>query len=299
MIITRTPLRISFFGGGSDFKSFYEKYGGAVLSTTINKYIYVIVNPNPDKSINNVDNEIIRTCMKYTGITKGIGIAIMSDVPAGAGLGGSSALTVGVLNALHAFKGEKITAKQLAQEACHIEIDILKSPIGVQDQYAAAYGGLRLYRFSKDGVTNEKLSVKRIIYNLVMFYTGVTRKANKILKVQNKNVSQNTEVLEILRDFALNSIGTIGKAGFGTMLDQNWQWKKKMANSISNPQIDKWYDKALKAGATGGKLLGAGGGGYFLFYCPTGVKEKVRRALKLEKFEFKLETEGSRIIYAD
>lgn len=320
MIISKTPLRISFAGGGTDLPSYYRKHSGAVVSTSINKHVYVTVNKKFDDSVRvsyskteivddfeDIKHELVREAMRFAGIKKGIEITTISDIPSGTGVGSSSALTVGLLNALYAFKGMHKSAEVLAKDACKIEIDILKSPIGKQDQYIAAYGGMLFIEFNKDDsvFVNRIImgnDTKRILENrLMMLYTGVTRSANHILKEQNKNTKNNINILNKLKSLAYDAKDSLfrGKVdGLGPILHDGWQLKKQLAFSISNSAIDSHYEKAIKAGAVGGKVAGAGGGGFILLYCHEKKRQKVINALKgLRLIPFKLEPQGSRIIY--
>ena len=327
MIISRTPFRMSFVGGGSDLKEYYQHSYGSVVSTTINKFVYITANKKFTdyfrvsyskteyvKNVENIEHNLVREALKLLGITKGgIDIVYMSDMlpdHEGSGLGASSSLIVGTLNALHAFKGENVSAETLAREACKIEIEILGHPIGKQDQYAAAYGGLNFIQFNPD----ESVSIERIICkkdtilklenNLLMLYTGTTRSASDILANQKKNMERRRDKVEIMKkmvtlshtlkdELQKNNIET-----FGSILHENWLLKKEMADGISNKRVDYWYEKALKAGAIGGKLLGAGGGGFLLFYAPQSKHLSIKKALKqLRPMEFKFENQGSKIIF--
>jgi len=300
MIITQTPLRVSFFGGGTDFPDFYEKYGGCVLTTAINKYVYVIVKSRFDNqirvtyrkaelvdSVNDIKHDIVRECLKSVGIDHGIEVITIGDIPAGTGLGSSSAVTVGVLNALYAYLGQKTNPEWLAQEACYIEREVLGKPIGIQDQYISAYGGFQHFGFDSEGVTHKKVDYGDLFDHLLMFYTGVTRESEKILKVQSKNISKNIKVLQEMKKFT-------NKKVTGELLNKSWELKKTLG-PVSNPKIDKLYAKALKNGATGGKILGAGGGGFLLLY--TNDKDKLRKAIKLTEIPLESEPEGSKIIF--
>lgn len=324
MIISRTPLRISFVGGGSDLKSYYSKAPGAVVSTSINKYIYITVNQSYDNQIfvryskeervtdvNKLEHNLVREALKLTGITKGVDISSSSDVPSeGTGMASSSAYLVGVLNALHAFKGEYVSADQLAEEACHIEIDILKKPIGKQDQYIVAYGGLEHIRFYED----ERVEVEPVVCSqetkellqkrLLLLYTGITRSADAILTKQNKNMQQSAakftamKQMTALADKMNQSLMKNNLDQFGKLLHLNWELKKKMTDSISSRQIDGWYKTARAHGAIGGKILGAGGGGYLLLYAPEHTHEEILRSLPdLRSMEIGFDTDGSRIVY--
>ena len=324
MIITRTPFRISFAGGGTDLPDFYRVEAGAVVSTAINKYMYVIVNQRFTDTIrvsyysrtelvdtvDDVKHPIVREALKLTGITEGIEIASIADVHAGAGLGSSGSFTVGLLNALYAYKGVLKSAEDLAKEACHIEIDILGEPVGKQDQYIAAYGGFRFFQFNPDEtVITENIiwsaeKKDELVENLLVLYTGDDRAASTILQEQKQNTPQEDKMVRLrkLRDMAMEIKSRLsGDAPgdvLGETLRQGWLLKKQLASSISNDKIDKYYQEALDAGALGGKVSGAGGGGFLLLYCPQPKQAAVKEALsQLKELEFSLEPEGSKIIY--
>jgi len=324
MIITQTPFRVSFVGGGSDMAAFYERHEGAVLSTTIDKYMYISSHRffEPDKirakyskteTVNHaseLEHPIIRTLLEKFGISGGLEISSIADVPAGTGMGSSSSFTVSLLHNLYTHAGQAVTKEQLAAEACDIEINLLGEPIGKQDQYAAAYGGFNIFRFKKDGsVEVENIQTQAGIMdtlqdNLLMFYTGVQRSASAILAEQKKNIAE-SEKFEKLKSMTLlvNDLKECLFSGqtddFGRILHENWMLKQQLTGSISNGFIDEAYQAAMQNGALGGKLLGAGGGGFLLFYCPKNSQAKLREALKkLRYFEFKFETEGSKLIYA-
>ncbi len=324
MIITKTPFRISFVGGGSDLEAFYSKSQGAVLSTSINKYMYISSHKffEADKirtkysiteTVGNVDDlqhPILKTALKKFGITGGLEISSIADVPSGTGMGSSSSFTVGVLHNLHAVTSKHASKETLAAGACEIEIDILKEPIGKQDQYAAAYGGLNVIEFNKNGSVNvTPVQIEKEVYqsldeNLVMFYTGDQRKASDILSQQKKNTTSDEEKFKALQqmvglvyDLRDSLIGG-NLNDFGKILHENWILKQQLAKGISNPLISEMYDAGLKNGALGGKLLGAGGGGFLLFYCPKKNQERLTQALGAAKrFDFKFEQEGSKLIY--
>jgi len=322
MIITQTPLRVSFAGGGTDFPDYYKNQGGLVLSSTIDKYIYVMVKKRFDDKIvahysklervdspDELKHDLIREALKLVGIDKGIEISTTADIPStGSGLGSSSSVTVGVLHALHAYKGDLPTKEQLAQEACNIEIDILERPIGKQDQYAAVFGGLNLISFHKKyfGILLEKVVIdectsRRLNQNLMLFYTGITKDSKDILSEQKRNIVQRRKILQEMKKTAeamkksLND-GTLGD--FARLLDWGWTLKKKMASRITTKKIDKMYKKAISAGASGGKICGSGGGGFLLIYCPVSIQNSVRGALQdFRELPFNLTEEGTKVIF--
>lgn len=321
MIITRTPFRVSFAGGGSDIAPFYSKHGGCVLSTTINKYMYISVHPNFNHNqiilkysktemvdnFNQIEHVYFHQILKNFGI-KGIEIVSTADIPAGTGLGSSSSFTVGLLHALYCYQGKYVSKERLASEACAIEIEQLGNPIGKQDQYAASYGGLNYIEFRKDGsVIVEPLllssdDTKKLEDNLMLFYTGKLHSASNILKEQTVNMNnqdreQNMiKICDLARQlrFELSS-GNID--ALGHILHENWNLKKTMATSISDTEIDRIYDTALLNGALGGKLLGAGGGGFLLCYVPKNKQQQVRNALSIPQMPFSFDKQGTAIIY--
>lgn len=321
MIITQTPLRISFVGGGTDFADFYTKHGGAVVSSAIDKYIYVIVKERFDKMIylnwmkkeivdkvDKIEHELIREAMKKTGVLEGVEITTLSDIPAeGTGLGSSSSVTVGLLHALYLYQGIPVSAERLAQEACEIEIEILGKPIGKQDQYIAAYGGLKHFRFNKDNtvtVTMPKISSATLInlsQNLMLYFTGRTRKAEDILKEQTKNIDSKTLILKKMRDQADKLLLGLANDDLGYLsqaLQDGWEYKKQLADGITNPEIDEMYKRAKKAGAKSGKIAGAGGGGFLLLFVPLHKQISVRSSLKdYQEISFSLEGDGSKSIF--
>ena len=322
MIIVQTPLRVSLFGGGTDFPSFFlNEGGGCALSSAIDKYIFVTIKKRFDNKIrvgytttemvdtvDEIQHELIREAFRKTCIKQGVEITTMGDIPAaGTGLGSSSTVTVGSLNAMYTYLGEIIPAERLSQEACEIEIDILGKPIGVQDQYIASYGGLRLLEFNPDGrITSEKIDLepglkRQLDDNLLLFFTGITRRSDKILNEQEKNTQRNQEILcEMKRmAYAVRDELLEGRLDIiGTMLHKSWQLKKQLASQISNSQIDAMYQAARIAGAIGGKITGAGGGGFLLLYCLPGKQEAVRTALQsLQELPFRLEPDGTKVIF--
>ncbi len=320
MIISQTPVRISFFGGGTDFYDFYSKHEGCVLSTAVNKYIYVIVNKRFDDKIvinyskteqhnfiSEIQHEIVREALIKANINKSIEITLISDIPAeGSGMGSSSSLTVGLLNALYKFKGIDSTPDKLANDACEIEIETCRKPIGKQDQYIAAYGGFCEIIFKKDNsVFVNKIMLtenilKKLTLNLVLFYTGITRQSSSILFEQKQNITSKIKELKLIKSFvseAKSNISNNELDKFGELLNQSWEIKKTLANKISNKHLDLMYDKALKCGALGGKILGAGGGGFLLIYAKDKDMPKIKNALvDYREMLFNFENEGSKII---
>ncbi|MDM0108309.1 GHMP kinase [Variovorax sp. J22R24] len=323
MIISRTPLRMSFVGGGSDLPSFYRQHGGAVLSTAIDKYIYISVNKKFDGGIrvayskteevdhiDRIEHRLVRTTMEMLGIPGGVEITSTADIPShGTGLGSSSAFTVGLINALHAYLGRHVSADQLGSLSCEIEIDRCGEPIGKQDQYASAFGGLSIIEFHPDdSVLVTPLVLQRQIRealekNIVVFYTGIARSASGILKEQSSNVTESAAKQELLKRmvalvYQLRSELQDGKLdSMGEILDENWQLKKQLASGVTNTAIDDWYAKAKSNGALGGKLLGAGAGGFLMFYAPAERHDAIERALGLRRIHFGFESLGSRIIF--
>ena len=320
MIITQTPLRLSFAGGGTDFADYYRLSGGGVLSTAIDKYIYVIIKERFDDKIrigytrtemtdtvDEIEHELARESLRKVGITGGVEIATMADIPSeGSGLGSSSSVTVGLLHALYAFKGYLVTPERLAKEACEIEIDVLGKPIGKQDQYIAAYGGLRRIVFNPDeSVTVTSISLpdeqkRRFSESLLLFYTGVTRKADVILSQQKTNIAAKVATLDKMKlqtDAVFHALMSGESHRVGNILDEGWQNKRQLADRITNPEIDTMYESALAAGAIGGKIAGAGGGGFLLLYCPLETQSAVRAALSaLKELPFALERDGTKVI---
>ncbi|MBI4091601.1 MAG: GHMP kinase [Candidatus Levybacteria bacterium] len=324
MIISRTPLRISFVGGGSDIPAYYTQSPGAVVSTAINKYIYITVNKKFGKKIrasysktenvdsaDQIEHPLIRECLKIVGIERGIEVTSMSDIPGeGTGLGSSSSYTVGLLNALYAYMGKYASAEKLAREACKVEIEILKDPIGKQDQYIGAYGGLEFIQFLSDGNVDVSPIIcspdtkKNLEENCMLFYTGLTRSSAKILSKQSKNMKSDVDKRVIMIQMvslayeAQRLLNNNSIRGFGQLLHENWLLKRKMTEGVSSNQIDKWYETALKNGAEGGKILGAGGGGFLLLYAKKKYHDRILNSLKdLELHDFKFEPQGSKIIF--
>lgn len=321
MIITQTPLRISFAGGGTDFADFYRAEGGCVVSSAIDKYIFVIVKERFDKKIrvgysrteitetlDELQHELVREAMRKVGVKPGIEISTMADIPSeGSGLGSSSSVTVGLLNAFCAYEGEIAPAAALAEGACEIEIGVLGKPIGKQDQYIAAFGGLRCFEFRQDDtveVSSIHLSddaCRELSDQLFLFYTGVTRQASSILSEQKQNIADRIEVLRAMRDQARQLKKDLESGdldAIGHALREGWELKKKLAGKISNPEIDEMHDAAIYAGALGAKVAGAGGGGFLMVYCPRARVNALRRALSgLRELPFALERDGTKVIF--
>jgi D-glycero-alpha-D-manno-heptose-7-phosphate kinase len=324
MIISQTPLRLSFLGGGSDLPAYYRRKGGGVLSTTIDKCIYVTVSRKFDNAVrvsysrteevthaSRVEHPLVREAMGMLGIEGGVEITSVADIPAkGTGLGSSSSFTVGLLNALHAYCGRHASADRLAAESCHIEIDRCGEPIGRQDQYAAAFGGLNFIRFHPD----DSVEVQKVICphgtmesleeQLLVFYTGVTRSASGVLAEQSANLASTKEKIVTVdrmvksAEAALADLQSGRIDGIGEALHESWCLKKSLAAGISTPLIDDAYEAARNAGAVGGKILGAGGGGFLILLAPPERHQSIRLALAcLRETPFRFSKTGSRIIF--
>ncbi len=304
MIVTQTPLRLSILGGNTDFPEYFLEHGGACLTASIDKYVYCIVKERFDdqiwinysvkeivNNVNEIKHDLVREALRLVGVTKGIEITFLSDIPSnGSGLGSSSAVTVGLLNALHQYQGESVGARQLAEEACRIEVDILKKPIGYQDQYAVAFGGFNLIEFGKS------INIRPLEFtsdSLMLFYTGIQRKSEEVLS----KMKLDKEILDQNKELALNFVGTPGSEFLGTMLDTYWRLKKKLNSSVTNREIDLMYDRAMSIGALGGKIVGAGGGGFLLLIVPPDRKDPMRKALGLRELPFNFSRDGSKIIF--
>lgn len=321
MIIVQTPLRISFFGGGTDFPSFFMEEGGCVLSSAIDKYIFVSVKERFDEKlrvgytqtemvdcIDEIQHELIRESLRMTGIRSSLEVTTMGDIPSeGSGLGSSSTVTVGALHAMYTYQGEMVSAETLAREACRIEMDILKKPIGIQDQYIAAYGNLRYFEFLPDGqVKTEKVSLdpeSRRAFNdrFLLFFTGVSRRADNILKEQKENIRDRIAILREIKQMVYEARRVLDDGDFdtfGRLLHESWKLKKSLAGSITNGAIDDLYELARRNGAIGGKITGAGGGGFLLLYVPYEKQLSVRNALcGLRELPFRLESDGTKVIF--
>ena len=324
MIISRAPVRISLGGGGTDLESYYSKYGGFLIAGAIDKHVFISANKrfydsirlsySETEIVNGVDNikhRIFREALKLLNMNNGIELVSIADVPANCGLGSSSSFTVSLLNALHAYKREFISQKQLAEEACHIEIVLLGEPIGKQDQYISAFGGVTTLTFENDGnvivapVKMTEEAMDELERNILLFHTGIERSASEILSEQNEKSKKDEEgVIETLHQ--IKNIGLETKKAFekgdldrfGELLDVHWQTKKQLSKKVSCGSIDDWYDTAMRNGALGGKIMGAGGGGFFMFYCSED-KAKLTNALKkkgLKQMRFRFDFEGAKIL---
>jgi D-glycero-alpha-D-manno-heptose-7-phosphate kinase len=326
MIISRTPLRVSFVGGGTDMPEFYRRHGGAVISTSISRYVYVTVSPKFDErlrvsysrtedvaGVEEVAHPIVRAVLRKLGIAGGIEITSVADIPShGTGLGSSSAFCVGLLNALQAYCGRYVERHQLGAQACEIEIDILREPIGKQDQYASALGGINYLRFNADDsvalvpLTHMHTLVQAIHGSLVMLYTGIGRQASAILELQRRAIEDVAAKREALqRMLALveelrRALERGNAACLGEVMHEAWLIKRGLASGITSEVIDGWYDRARAAGATGGKILGAGGGGFLLLCAPPERHEAICRALpELRRTDLQFERLGNTIVFSD
>ena len=324
MIISRTPFRISFFGGGTDYPAWYMENGGAVLSTTIDKYCYINCRYLPPffaynyliryvlreetKTIAKIKHPSVKECLKFLNINRGIEMVHTADIPALSGIGSSSAFTVGFLNSLYALKGQMITKRQLASDAIHVEQDLIKENVGSQDQTAAAFGGFNKIDFGG----KEKILVQPITINeeklnllqdhLMLFFTGYSRNASDIAAEQIKQTPSKDKELRVMREMVDEAIDILNGSpddiyDFGRLLNETWQLKRSLTHLVSNNQIDDIYGQALKAGAIGGKLCGAGGGGFILFFVPPEKQKNVKDSLKLLHVPFRFENLGSQIIF--
>lgn len=325
MITTRTPVRLPLGGGGTDLPFFYPKYGGFLITAAIDKYIYTSLNERTFRnefrvaysktenvpSIDSIMNTRVREALKFMKINKFLDISTMAEVPSNTGMGSSSSFLVGLLKALHSYRREYVDTKTLAEEACEIEINTLKEPIGKQDQYISAYGGLQSLLINKQGgITISPINIsldtiKELEHNLHIFYTGIQRSATEIIKDQSKKVLNDEQKMGYMKE--IKNIGmeikkcleTDNLKRFGEWMNIHWETKKKMSEKMSNPQIDKWYDYALKNGALGGKIMGAGGGGFFVFYNDKNIPDFKKKmvASGLEYVPFRFDMEGSKILF--
>jgi D-glycero-alpha-D-manno-heptose-7-phosphate kinase len=325
MIVSRTPLRMSFVGGGSDLPSYYRQKGGAVLSTSVDKYMYVTVNKKFDNkirlsysitenesSIQKIKHPIVRNTLELLDIQGGVEITSISDIPSqGSGLGSSSSYTVALLHALYAYKGESISKEELGRLSSYVEIDLCGDRIGKQDQYAAAFGGLNLIEFNEDEsvvvspVICKPETIKKMEESIIVFFIGRTRSASSLLSEQSENMKQadKRELMSNMVSLSYDMRDLLENndiESLGELLDKNWQFKRQMTTSISNSQIDYWYSKGILAGATGGKLLGAGNGGFIMFIAPQERHIDIMKAMKdLQRIPFSFDNNGSKIVFSD
>jgi D-glycero-alpha-D-manno-heptose-7-phosphate kinase len=324
MIISRTPLRMSFVGGGSDLPGFYRKHGGAVLSTAIDKYVYVNINRKFDggirlayskteevETVGEIEHQLVRATFEMMQVGGGVEITTIADIPSrGTGLGSSSSFTVGLINAVAAYLGRHVSAEELGRASCHVEIDRCGEPIGKQDQYAAAYGGFNLIEFNPDDsvlvtpVIMQRAQREALERGIVVFYTGITRSASGILREQNAAVASDAAKQEALRRMVALTYDLRAELqkgnldSFGEILDENWTLKKSLTGGVTTEEIDGWYAAARGAGALGGKVLGAGSGGFLMFYAPEDRHEAIARALSdLRQVTVGFDPLGSRIIF--
>jgi D-glycero-alpha-D-manno-heptose-7-phosphate kinase len=326
MIISRTPYRISFFGGGTDYPTWYLKHGGAVLATTIDKYCYLTCRYLPPffehktrvvyskvescQTIDEISHPSVREVLRYLNIDRGVEIHHDGDLPARSGMGSSSSFTVGLLHALYALKGQMVSKQQLAQESIYIEQEILKETVGSQDQMSAAHGGFNIIEFSPNGeisvrpMTLTQERIEELNSHLMLFYTGIIRTASNIAKSYVNNIENGKRQLCLLNDLLKESISILNNGTdineFGRLLHEAWQAKRSLSNKVSNSSVDEIYNTVRSAGALGGKLTGAGGGGFMLLFVPPEKQMKVREKLKkLIHVPFKFEGGGSQIIFYD
>jgi D-glycero-alpha-D-manno-heptose-7-phosphate kinase len=323
MIIARSPLRISLGGGGTDLPSYFRKYGGFVIAAAVDRYVYITVHRTfvPDIIVkysklervgraDEIQHPIVREALSLMGVTQYVEITSMADIPAGTGLGSSGSFTTALLKALHTYRRHPVLAQDLAEQACDIEINRLGEPIGKQDQYISAFGGLTGFEFRADDTVNvaplniDSETLFNLEDNLLLFFTGYSRSAGAILKEQDdRSRRADKEMLESLHN--IKEIGFRTKdllekgdlIGFGEAMNEHWQYKKRRANEMTNPDIDRWYDLALRNGGVGGKLVGAGGGGFLMFYASD--KTRLRHALRaegLQEVRFRFDFEGSKVI---
>ncbi len=321
MIISQTPYRVSFAGGGTDLPAFFEREPGAVLSVAIQQHMYVTVSPRFDPStriayteteicdsIDDIKHSIAREALRMTGLGKHIEITTIGDVPAGTGMGSSSSLSVGILNALYAYKGQTASPTRLAEAACKIEIEILGKPIGYQDQYAAAFGGLNYITFNSDHsvyvdpVPHRPDTISALEEQVLLLYTQNQRNADDILANQSAGTSEKMSVLRQMRQLAGEMRDAVTDEGdlseFARLLHEGWLLKRSLGFGISNTTVDDWYEKARASGALGGKLLGAGGGGFLLLMAPPDRHESIREALgRPRELPFKVDPRGTRMIF--
>lgn len=325
MIITRAPFRIPLGGGGTDLPSYYSRYGGKLISVAIDKYIVTTLNrPVTDnlirlkysisetvKSPQRIKHDLIREALKLTGITNGVELSFIADIPAGTGMGSSGTFLVSMLKALHAFKKEEVTASYIANEACHIEIDKLRNPVGKQDQYIAAVGGITQLTIDKKGYveivqpTIAQSAIEDLEDSLLLFFTDIQRSSKEVLALQNKSTQNGDkkvlESLHFIKEIGEEITNCLKKgdvSGFGKLLNTHWEYKQRLSGKVSSDKINRWYQKGIDAGALGGKLIGAGGGGFLLFCCP-GDKNALRLIMEKEGLKevfFHFDFDGTKVL---
>ncbi|MBI1884942.1 MAG: sugar kinase [Chloroflexi bacterium] len=325
MIVSRTPFRISFGGGGTDLPAYYSRYGGFIISAALNRYVYIALNRRFEDSIrvsysqteivegpDQVQHPIVREALRFLDLDDALEIVSIADLPANTGLGSSCSFTVGLLNALHALKREHVSLEELAEEACHLEIERLGEPIGKQDQYIAALGGITCLEIDREGgVRAAPASVPKEVLDeleerLLLFYTGLKRRASDVLEPQSRAAREDepkvVSALHAIKDIGHEVQDSLERGEldrFGKLMDLHWQTKKNLSDRVTTDEVNRWYDLAMAGGALGGKLMGAGGGGFFMFYCPNGSKNEVRRALAaegLKEVRFGIDFEGSKVL---
>ncbi len=326
MILSRAPFRVPLGGGGTDLPSYYSKYGGFILSAGINKYLYMYVNrPAADEFIrlkysryeqvtspHEIEHDLVRPALQCLGLSGSLEIVSMADIPGGTGMGSSGTYLVALLSALYELKREKVPVQVLAEQACHIEMNLAGHPVGKQDQYLAAFGGITCMDICGDGKVHVSpldislTTVEDFRNSVLLFYTGITRSSSEILEQQKHGSTHNSqEVIESLhrtKDLGYRIKETLQEGNldqFGLLLDEHWQNKKKRSGKITDPKIDRWYEIAKESGALGGKIMGAGGGGFFMFYCPVGKKCSLRQALSAEglrEMHYDFDFEGAKVL---
>jgi D-glycero-alpha-D-manno-heptose-7-phosphate kinase len=325
MIVSRAPVRFSLGGGGTDLPSYSSVHGGFLVAAAIDKYIYVSANrrfydsirlayskTETVDSVDKIDHRIFREALRFSSISQGIELTSVADVPSNSGLGSSSSFTVALLNALHTFKHDFVSSRQLAEEACHIEIDLLKEPIGKQDQYIAAFGGISAFTFNTDGTVEvERVAIlpevlAELESNLLIFYSGVERAASKVLAEQGKNITKNedkaVERMHRIKELGHETLRILRKGNidaYGELLHEHWMNKRKLTSNMSDSAIDEHYEAARAAGAIGGKVMGAGGGGFFMFYTAPADRRRVYEAMTargLRPLRFRFDTSGAHIV---
>lgn len=326
MIISRTPFRISFFGGGTDYPAWYRKYGGSVLVTTINKYCYlscryyppffehkfriVYIKSEDCKMVEEISHPAVREILRYLKWDRGLEIHHVGDLPARGGMGSSSSFTVGLLHALHGLQGRMLSKKQLAEESIHVEQEILRETVGSQDQVSATYGGLNHVIFHTNGevtvkpVTLSQERIHQLESNLMLFYTGIKRTASHVAQSYVNNIEEKKQLMQIMTEMVNEGLAILNSkrdiTEFGKLLHEGWQVKRNFSDRVSNSSVDEIYTQAISAGAIGGKITGAGGGGFMVLFVPPALKEKVRERLKnLVHVPFRFEGSGSQIIFYD